>query len=236
MTENEKEIRYIPSDLFDSKNYFHMIILSIMTARDDLNNINMLLDDKKEDIYMSAFIFKLSLGIAKNAYMLAHNVFKNDNYKDILKSMNNWEMIEEKYSKLVECNGGNDTASFSYKVLNEIRNQVFHYSYKNRDLDNISKIIEQLKNEELTIKISSEGSACYSTDTIFINYINKIWREYSGSASNDEVEQLSYMVKKIKEIVILLANLFDLISIGYLSSFTNIKESWDNESIKITKI
>lgn len=236
MAENEKEIKFIPSDLFDSNNHFDMIMLSILTARDDLNYINMLLDEKKEDTYMSVFIFKLSLGIAKNAYMLAYEIFQNNSYKNRLKSMNNWEKVEEKYNKLVECNGGNGTDSFSYKVLNKIRNQAFHYPYKKGNLDNISKIVKQLKNEELTIKISSEGYANYSTDAIFINYINKIWKEYTGDGINDETEQLSCLIKKIKEIVILLSKLFDLITIGYFLSFTNIKESWDNESIKLTKI
>jgi len=236
MAEDVKEIKIIPSDLFDSNNHFDMIMLSILTARDDLNNINMLLDENKEDAYMSVFIFKLSLGITKNAYMLAYEVLQNEFYKNKLKSMNNWKKVEEKYNKLVECNSGNGTDSFSYKVLNKIRNQAFHYPYKKRDLDNISKIVEQLKDEELIIKISSEGYAHYSTDTIFINYINIIWKEYMGDGINDEAEQLSRLIKKIKEVVILLFNLFDLITIGYFLSFTNIKESWDNESIKLTKI
>ena len=98
MAEDVKEIKIIPSDLFDSNNHFDMIMLSILTARDDLNNINMLLDENKEDAYMSVFIFKLSLGITKNAYMLAYEVFQNEFYKNKLKSMNNWKKVEEKYN------------------------------------------------------------------------------------------------------------------------------------------
>ena len=151
-----KRNKIIPSDLFDSNNHFDMIMLSILTARDDLNNINMLLDENKEDAYMSVFIFKLSLGITKMRICLHMKYFKNEFYKNKLNHLNNWKKVEEKYNKLVECNSGNGTDSFSYKVLNKIRNQAFHYPYKKRDLDNISKIVEQLKDEELIIKISSE--------------------------------------------------------------------------------
>lgn len=76
MAEDVKEIKIIPSDLFDSNNHFDMIMLSILTARDDLNNINMLLDENKEDAYMSVFIFKLSLGITKMRICLHMKYYK----------------------------------------------------------------------------------------------------------------------------------------------------------------
>ena len=236
MAENEKEIKYIMSDLFDRNDYFDMITLSVLTAKDDLNYINILLDEKKEDTFLSVFILKLSLGIAKNAHMLAYQIFKNESYINKLKSMNNWKEIEGKYKELVECNGGNGTDSFSFKVLNEIRNQAFHYSYKKPDLDNISKIVEELKNDQLTIKIYNEGQTCYSMDVIFINYMNKVWKEYVGDDINNESTQIRCLFNKIKEITILTANLFNLIIIGYFSTFTNFEETWADSSIKLTNL
>jgi hypothetical protein len=47
-----------------------------------------------------------------------------------------------------------------------------------------------------------------------------------GDESMMKLTQISRLIKKIKEVVILTANLFDLITIGYFLSFTNIEESW----------
>jgi len=51
------------SDVLDYSDNLDLIMLSLFTARNDLNKISILLDEKKDDDAMSTFIFKFSLGI-----------------------------------------------------------------------------------------------------------------------------------------------------------------------------
>jgi len=164
--------------------------------------------------------------------MLADDVLKS--YEGNLKSMQNWDKIKEKYDYLLKCNEGNDNKLFSKDVLGNIRNQVFHYSYKKPNLKEISTIVELLKDEDLIILLLEEGIDYYNVDDIYYNYTISLWNEYVESSKDKD--DLRSFVKKIREMTIIIVKLFDLISYGYFISFTNIEEVYRDNSVKLVKL
>ena len=226
------KIKFKISDLFNNSDYFDLIMLSVFTARSDLYKISILLEEKKDDEVMAAFIFKFSLGVLKNSYMLAYDVRKSHEYS--LKSMQNWDKIKRKYDCLKKCNEGNENKLFSKDVLSNIRNQAFHYSFKNSDLKKISTIVELLKDEDFIISLPGEGIDYYNVDNIYYNYVISLWNKYVEDSKDKD--DLSLFVKKIREMTTIIVNLFDLISYGYFISFTNIKVACRDKSVKLAKL
>ena len=122
---NKIELELNINEIFCSDDKFEMIMLQAFTAREDVYTINKLL--QREDLTRTEFLFlfKIIIGITREANELLREIYEK--YTDNLMEFSNWGQIESHKNELERINNGIGKDSFSYQVIKKIRDQTFHY-------------------------------------------------------------------------------------------------------------
>lgn len=213
---NKVEFELNINEIFCSDDKFEMIMLQAFTAREDVYTINKLLQRKDLTRTEFLFLFKIIIGITREANELLREIYEK--YADNLRCFSNWEQIEAQKSELERINNGMGKESFSYLVIKEIRDQVFHYK-DTRNIKNQLKECVQIKSM-FNIGTKTEFDTEYIfTQDVFYNYVESVWKSYSESEGASD--SVSEFVKLMSKYSLSVAKNLEMLIYGYFNKYTN---------------
>lgn len=202
-------IAFSVNNFFDYNSNFDMFVLKVISSREDLYKINMLLSEFENDTSKLLFTFKFALGITRESYWLLYR-FYND-YKKDLESLYNFNEIEVVYEEITKTNDGHEKDKcFASTFLFDIRNEIFHYTEKN-EVQAILK--ENQYSSTIEIGETSASTRFPFVNNIFADFITKKWTTYTDDNKNNQ--DLNSCMKKIAEFGGSIAKIFDLIIGGF---------------------
>ncbi|MBQ3515283.1 MAG: hypothetical protein IJA32_16035 [Lachnospiraceae bacterium] len=216
---NKIELELNINEIFCSDDKFEMIMLQAFTAREDVYTINKLL--QREDLTRTEFLFlfKIIIGITREANELLREIYEK--YTDNLMEFSNWGQIESHKNELERINNGIGKDSFSYQVIKKIRDQTFHY----KDTHNIKNRLNECIPIESVFNIGTKtafDTEYVFTQDIFYNYVESVWRNYRKA--EDEVNSVPEFVKLMSEYSVSVAKNLEVLIDGYFDKYTNFTE------------
>ena len=216
------KIKLNVKEIFDYNNDFELIMFQVFTARNDTYTVNLLLD-KSENLSERFFLFKMMLGVLREAEELIREI--NDKYKNELCKFDNWLEIENKIAEYKQLNNGVGDESFSYKVLSKIRHQIFHY----KKIKELKKYFPNILETDLSIELGDiRAEEKYDfVNSVLCEYISEKLEGFSGDRDIGE------FISKIAPYSMCIAKLLDELIEGYFGKYTNLMENdFDGENLK----
>lgn len=216
---NKIELELNINEIFHCDDKFEMIMLQAFTAREDVYTTNKLLQRKDLTRTEFLFLFKIIIGITREANELLREIYEK--YADNLKGFFNWEQIKSQKKELERINNGMGKESFSYQVIKEIRDQTFHY----KDTRNIKNRLEectQIKSMfAIGTKTAFDTEYVFTLD-IFYNYVESVWKNYREDEGEDN--SVPEFVKLMSEYSVSVAKNLEVLIDGYFDKYTNFTE------------
>lgn len=216
------EIKLNVKEIFNRNEKFELKMFQVFNARNDLNMINVLLQ-KAEAQSESSFLFKIMLGILREAVMLTIEAMEN--YESEIGKFNNAYEIKELYKEFCRINCGTEEDSFSCKVLSNLRHQIFHY----KETGVIKEILNNLSNDDATFEWDKAPGETEFTfiNELFYGYFNKTTGSYI------EKDGMNESIGIMTSYSTCVGKILDQLILGYLAQYTNfMDEGFDGKRIK----
>jgi len=146
-----REFSLTVNQFLDPNNEYHLKILSLITALNDLTIINNLQLFHKDIISSKYYFLKMNIGHLTEALKLLYVCFKDD---DNRKELEKIAGLKELYREILDVNGGDKKDSFSYKVLRESRDSLFHYPREKKNFLIIKELLLEMVEKDLPLTFS----------------------------------------------------------------------------------
>jgi len=203
------------SEICDINNEFDVMMLGVFSARNDLYTMVSFIENNKDKRKELSFIFRYHIVMVKEAASFLHNVvLKEKNWKQIQKFPNFPEIsvLKEEYKKY---------GDFNKDVLNDFRNNVVHYS----DQKAYKSFFHNKEYEDFPTRIII-GKTKKDVDFEFMDYLdfNIFSSDYckKHNLENNE-DTMADLLAKTTTFALLIADLLDLVSVGFVNKKLNNK-------------
>lgn len=220
------ELNLDVNEIFRDDNEFEMLMLQVFSAREDIYVSNKLL--LREDLTRTEllFLFKIIIGITREANELLREIYKK--YIDKVMSFFNYEQIMVQKGELDKANNGTGKDNFSYLVTRELRNQTFHY----KDIKNTAKLLRNSKHisSSLNIGVTTSDTEYMFTQEMFYKYVEDVWKQYNNESSS---ESITNFIKLMSTYSLCVVKNLEILIEGYLGKYTNLTdENFYNHNLK----
>jgi hypothetical protein len=205
------EKKFKIEDVFNINTDYHLWMLSVGAARQDLYFVNeklidIIYGDKKERYFYYA---KMSIAHVNEAVALLKNAF--DVQPNIGTKFRQINGVANAYEELLELTEGNDKDSFYKKVLSGARNNIFHYNKgtwndkaKEYDFDKTRRVLNSMYKENFItgykIGESKVENDFYFAEEVQLNWLSELGKEYKLD-EKQLLLRISHITAKVMQIL-----------------------------------
>jgi hypothetical protein len=201
--------------LVDQSSLYDKYMISVSFALSDLTILNkkiidLLKEDKAEE---SVFYFRICLGFMREAYMLLENIFENNTFK--VEHLEKIPQAIEKYNEI--CNIINSKPIFKASPINENRHRIFHYPKKDKDLELLSKVLEDFKHEKFQNSFTFSDNFCDNSypfaELLQLNMLYDTYKIHSY-----ELKKYETLLSELDRLTRRIINLLKILWINFVES------------------